>query len=1221
MAIIGEPIPGYVANQIVVRQLLHGSGAGTANDKSSFSRTDQQINLLNSNTAWVKLASGISVSAERLTDIGVSTSLNGMGLAKKYILHAGFSRLEQDGTDRLIQRQGFLPQDPNSSYTYGTYGYSPMPGILSADIKSLNRGSIKKATVRLIAHNKQQFDIIDLLYLRLGYTVLLEWGNSLFTANGVDRDILRETLLEKTFFNLGEKKSYLDMLTPIETYRQKYAGNYDGLLGKVSNFSWAFQPDGSYSIEITIISLGDVIESLKTNISIPQSFKKFTEIGSISLSEEEASKINNQTSFQGSTSTNESSNNPNIIEDNKSSNALYAMLWTWKWTNRNFENPEYVKQIPKELQVTFTDLKNMGTFIPPGGKTVEAQTTTVEFYYKISSKKLSAGLSGKNALELSKVHPEAKSEWFQPVKEELSSNSPSVLEAAITQKQKSLEDALATKTKNPKEGEYPVVKIWNSAKVRYEVANDRAGTVREIADPGWDYYYIYVAYKKLNSTTVSAENPIRNFGCEDCFFLSIPTYPYYLRFGALLKYLVEDIFPKIDDGNPDYASRPPIVNIDYSEENNVMFTLKSQVSLDPRVCLVRNDSLGGKYKVLPEIFSFQVTENKNVATPMNIYLNFDFITECISSNADERGDVNVYNFLKSICDGLNKALGGVNNLEPVVDENSNVLSIVDTTPIPGLNQNDVSNYILQLYGYKKNGNLYESNFVRKVDLKTAITPEYATMITVGATAGGYVKGVEATAFSKWNVGLTDRFKESLIPGNPNSAPSSSVSGSEDEAVVNYNKNYYGGKVARLYGFGNDDNNKVSISSDIIDKNISIVTEYNKYTMASNGIKSGGTIGFIPFKISFVMDGISGVKIYSKLQVDTRFLPKAYGDNLNLIVTGVNHKLANNDWETEIEATVIPKTGDITEIDQTVSNPIYQTYSQAVQAASTSENVKSCSSIPQGNGILSSERSILKSRNINYLNYKGIQNTDKSVIDFIRGKNEGGYFHPIQYIVYTSENNVSPKPGGVGMGASGETLWGEDRFAGDGDGTANKREFWSIVDKYSGFGAFSSLSLKYGKKWSGWQKWKSPGGLIYKNYQDKGWKYDNLHYPDKDPYWGGRNINQTQWKKDLERLKELKYKIVEESFYTMLNGNFKTHPELKNLILSDVRTRYMWYRARYNGPGYFQAYAKNLKNVWDGGERNIDKLICIDFTFRYNYNKGKTYEPDVKRMADYVIPNR
>ena len=117
------------------------------------------------------------------------------------------------------------------------------------------------------------------------------------------------------------------------------------------------------------------------------------------------------------------------------------------------------------------------------------------------------------------------------------------------------------------------------------------------------------------------------------------------------------------------------------------------------------------------------------------------------------------------------------------------------------------------------------------------------------------------------------------------------------------------------------------------------------------------------------------------------------------------------------------------------------------------------------------------------------------------------------------------------------------------------------------------------------------------------------------------MNITQFKKDLKRLIELKYEIPIKSFYQNLNSNFSTHPELKNLILSDVRTRYMWFRARYNGGQYFQDYATNLKKVWDSGERNLDKLICADSTYRYNYNKGRTYEPDIKRTVDYVIPNR
>jgi hypothetical protein len=276
MAIIGEELESYVIDQINARQTLHGSGVG----HTGTLRTDKQINLLNSNTSWIKLASGVSVSgSNRLTEIGLSTDLIGMGLAKNNILFSGISKISSQTINgnsytQLEQREGFLPRNDNSSYTYGSFGFSPMPGIISADIKTLTRGSLKRATVKLTANNKQQFDIIDLLYMRLGYTVLLEWGNSIYTTNGEDKEILRNTLIEDMFFNTESNGSYLEMLSPIRDKREEYSGNYDALLGKVSNFNWSFNTDGSYDIELTIISLGDVIESLKSNLSVDSKTQK-----------------------------------------------------------------------------------------------------------------------------------------------------------------------------------------------------------------------------------------------------------------------------------------------------------------------------------------------------------------------------------------------------------------------------------------------------------------------------------------------------------------------------------------------------------------------------------------------------------------------------------------------------------------------------------------------------------------------------------------------------------------------------------------------------------------------------------------------------------------------------------------------------------------------------------------------------------------------------------
>jgi hypothetical protein len=470
----------------------------------------------------------------------------------------------------------------------------------------------------------------------------------------------------------------------------------------------------------------------------------------------------------------------------------------------------------------------------------------------------------------------------------------------------------------------------------------------------------------------------------------------------LLEFIEQKIIPQIVSSKDD---NPPLVNIDYDSFANKMYSLPNHLSLDPGVCLVRNDKFvtkGASRKVFHELPTFRVIDfapsvtYPNSAYIMKIYLNFNFIIESLNSNSDERGDVNLYGFLSSICTGLNKALGGINNLEPIIDETTNTITIIDSTPIPGLTNNTPS-YTLELYGYNKSTQVrgtgpnisfstnYTSNFIRKVDLKTAITPEYATMVTVGATAGGYVKGVEATAFARWNAGLTDRFKEEIIPSNPNSQPKA---GEPDEAETNYVEKYLS-KFTECYGWKGYLNTSgigsTEISSDIVSRNVSVVTEYYKYVQSKNK-SGGGTIGFIPFKLGLTMDGISGIKIYNKLHVDTRFLPSNYSNTMDLIVTGVSHKLQNNDWETEIEATVIPKTTQQIQPsipDTVISETVGDTTS--VPSATTSPTITSCSGIPRSNGLNPQERRILKERNIDLLNYRNTPNTDKGVIDFILTK--------------------------------------------------------------------------------------------------------------------------------------------------------------------------------------------------------------------------------------------
>ena len=794
--VVGEEFEDYVKNQIIQRQKVHSSGVNNL-------RTGDQISYLNSKTSWVKFASAVSVTQEKLTNIGIDNSnLVGMGLAKNNILFGGTSTLVGENLKPKSSNVGL------SGYQHSDeWGIVPMPGIESVDIKTLTRGSIEKATIKLKAYSRKQFDIIDILYLRLGYTVLLEWGVSNYIANDGTYKTINNTLVEdpKRFFssNFSSGGSFLDILPQIEEKRKTYNGNYDGLLGKISNFNWSFNPDGSYDITVTVVSLGDVIESLKTNLT-----------PSIKLSKFINSSIRNIQSTLENTENSEAG--VRVLTESPTSDDISAMLWVWKYINKD----------------------------------------------RVANKEGEDGVS------------------------------------------------IIINSTNKSDSEFPPFKNYIGNFLYNSIGDETIGeTITEtkeefvrLTKDGFPITRTVTITRKINQLS-SADNPIEKMpGKNLCFYIrgKEKNY-YYLKFGALLQYIQEVVLPSIKSKRTD----PPIFSLSYDEKENQMYFLPNQISLDPRVCLVRNKKFQKRStsfsKVLPELSVFKSSSNS--ANIMNIYLNFDFITNSLDSNKDVDGNVNVYGFISSLCDGLNEALGGINNLEPVVDKITNKLKIIDSTPIPGV-VSEVKNppYTLEMYGYNPDSKK-GSNFVRDIKLKTAITPEYATMVTVGATAGGYVKGVEATAFSNWNRGLTDRFNSELI--------NNVSSGIKNEAEVNYAKKFlkelslcYGFSGIKIKGEKKYIKLDLKLNEEAIDSNIGVVTEFYRFLQADQ--KVGNSIGFIPFKLGLTLDGISGIKIYNKLHIDSRFLPSNYGKELDLLVTGISHKLSNDDWTTEIETTTIPK---------------------------------------------------------------------------------------------------------------------------------------------------------------------------------------------------------------------------------------------------------------------------------------------------------------------------
>lgn len=259
-SIIGAGFSSWVYNQIVKRQKVN---------RRTSNKTIDEIRYQNNNTAFLRLTSAIDIDGDP-------------SYARAYqLFNTQFTPTDGNGTRELARG---ISLNSNSNTAYGwrstsTFGFIPPPGLISADVKSQNRGSLKEANINMVCHNKDQFEIISKLYLRIGYSMLLEWGWSYFFHNDEPLDAndarigqLRENYsdLDQDFLNgtlWGKEITTDSVLQKINLLRKDTCGNYDAVFGRVVNFSWTLEKDGTYNITLTLKTWGDIIESLKGNTS------------------------------------------------------------------------------------------------------------------------------------------------------------------------------------------------------------------------------------------------------------------------------------------------------------------------------------------------------------------------------------------------------------------------------------------------------------------------------------------------------------------------------------------------------------------------------------------------------------------------------------------------------------------------------------------------------------------------------------------------------------------------------------------------------------------------------------------------------------------------------------------------------------------------------------------------------------------------------------------
>ena len=865
--LVGENHLPYVQEQIKVRQEILGK-----KQKSS-----QDIVWENGKTSWVRLVSSVNIDGQEVPRYDEETNedyiefyfggalfreqylelssenYSGNRLASELTLSGG-TPIDNKHRFGIAETNSTLPGIQNSqgngSAAYGLggteFGIKPMPGITGFNSNTYNNGSLRYAEINIVAHNKKQFEYLESLYLRVGYTMLLEWGNSSYPKsieNGVTTysstsDIASLSL--KNDFLEGSDKGVVYFYSKIENNRKISKGNYDGFVGKVENFSWDFNKNGSYNITLKLITIGSIANSLKVNTNL-EDFRL----------------------VEG--------NNPNKFRPSALGNYLDVI---------DFYPPQLGQVSTTQVDATSTQ----------GAVTVVDTNLVQSLDPDLQDSTLDGGFV-----------PENVEEENQQVIDNLPEN---------------VEEEQPTPTSTEPE----------------VVAND--STYKG-------------SFSEREQKALGGYKGTNNVGCRVAFGLNSRTTKTYVRLGEFLNFINENLL--IYDAN-----NKPLISINI-DEDLYCYSNGYQFPSDPSKAIIRfeaslnSQGTSNDINILPKLPPFHDNvEGVKVGKLMNLYFSTDYIRELISLN-EEEGKLKLLPFVKKLVESCNSLLGGINKIQvrikdkiTKIDETSNVNQVIEiydeVQPFEKqkLFKNQTENPILNVYGFSQN--LSEGNFVTDYSFNTTLGPDFGTQVAIGAQASGRAVGEDSTIFSKWNEGLVDRI-------SPQKLDIDQVKEEGTNARVEF-KNLtteYLDFLKLLVATSIQDQDLTNWQGKIVlDKVYTLENVYIQAPSTDSPTENGPLfassfgslqksffakslswlaltkntptpfIGFLPVNLSLTFDGLSGIKIFDKLRINSDFLPSNYTDTLEFIITQLDHKFENNKWFTTVGTQSLPKLFDDTD---------------------------------------------------------------------------------------------------------------------------------------------------------------------------------------------------------------------------------------------------------------------------------------------------------------------
>jgi hypothetical protein len=280
MSIFKETFRGFVRNQLKTRQNLQSQGFKNTKSNEALSWNLNKQCVIRA-TSLVDYAEDIGLT------IGDFSKLNGNQLSKKFMLQGGV--IPAGASSEGIGAGGALYGgigDFGSAYgnpslagdgedNLDGYGQVPMPGITSLEVETKSAyGSLRRAKINISVHNLRQLEVLELLYLRPGYPIVVEWGWDPYVNN--EGELTPQNLSVENLLGTEGKSLFSKDIDQASIYRAIYKlrkdsnGNADAFLGFISNFGFQAREDGGFDCFAELTSMGESLNSLKiTPFKIP----------------------------------------------------------------------------------------------------------------------------------------------------------------------------------------------------------------------------------------------------------------------------------------------------------------------------------------------------------------------------------------------------------------------------------------------------------------------------------------------------------------------------------------------------------------------------------------------------------------------------------------------------------------------------------------------------------------------------------------------------------------------------------------------------------------------------------------------------------------------------------------------------------------------------------------------------------------------------------------